>query len=151
HDPVRCLDRGHRRHPPRPSDALLSGSRKYGRTYHLPISPGRGADDKVMASLDALRPAPEALVIQKMNGGTTIIHPGRPPCPSLDTGADRTLSTECAAGFDPDRPEGVMIRDPGAFAEDEIPLRMGKYVHAGHVAPEARHWCKGPITRNGLA
>lgn len=47
--------------------------KKYGRTFHLQLSPGATSDDKIMASLDGL--VVEDLVItEKMDGENTTIH-----------------------------------------------------------------------------
>lgn len=54
--------------------------KKYGRTYHLPISPGATSDDKVMLGLDGLM-AGDLVVTEKMDGGG-----GRTPAaPIADT------------------------------------------------------------------
>lgn len=200
--------------------------------YHLPGSPGRGDDDKVMASLDTLCAVPEVVATEKMDGENTTIHAGGCHARSLDTGAhpardwvrgfaasispqlapgerivgeclyarhsvaydalpswflgfawiqdeaiaswDDTLSRFAALGITPvptlargafandllarlidgldtQRQEGFVIRDARAFPEAEMLHRMGKYVRAGHVAADARHWSRGPIMRNGLA
>lgn len=49
--------------------------RKYGRTFHLPISPGATSDDKIMASLDGLM-VEDLVVTEKMDGENTTIHAG---------------------------------------------------------------------------
>ncbi|MGO6985345.1 hypothetical protein [Rhizobium leguminosarum] len=41
--------------------------KKYGRTYHLPISPGATSDDKVMTKLDGLMIA-DLVITVKMDG-----------------------------------------------------------------------------------
>lgn len=56
---------------------------KYGRTFHLPISPGAGSDDKVMADTAGLEVA-DLVITEKMDGENTTIHAGgvhaRSPC-----------------------------------------------------------------------
>ncbi|RYG90052.1 hypothetical protein EU803_15675 [Loktanella sp. IMCC34160] len=47
--------------------------KKYGRTFHLPISPGNSSDDKVMSSLDGLT-VEDLIVTEKMDGENTTIH-----------------------------------------------------------------------------
>ncbi|MBO9477649.1 RNA ligase family protein [Shimia sp. R11_0] len=49
--------------------------RKYGRTYHLPISPGTTSDDKVMPSLERLQVS-DLIITEKMDGENTTIHCG---------------------------------------------------------------------------
>lgn len=49
--------------------------KKYGRTYHLPISPGAMSDDKVMTTLDGLISC-DLVVTEKMDGENTTIHRG---------------------------------------------------------------------------
>lgn len=47
--------------------------KKYGRTFHLPISPGATSDDKIMSSVQGLM-VPDLLVTEKMDGENTTIH-----------------------------------------------------------------------------
>lgn len=47
--------------------------RKYGRTYHIPISPGATSDDKVMSTLAALDVS-DLVITEKMDGENTTIH-----------------------------------------------------------------------------
>ncbi|MCV2880621.1 RNA ligase family protein [Actibacterium sp. XHP0104] len=49
--------------------------KKYGRTFHLPISPGATSDDKIMSSLDGLM-VQDLVVTEKMDGENTTIHAG---------------------------------------------------------------------------
>lgn len=46
--------------------------RKYGRTFHLPISCGATSDDKIMSSLDGLK-VHDLVVTEKMDGENTTI------------------------------------------------------------------------------
>ena len=48
--------------------------KKYGRTFHLPQSPGATSDDKIMSSVDALVSADEVVFTEKMDGENTTIH-----------------------------------------------------------------------------
>lgn len=48
--------------------------KKYGRTYHLPQSPGATSDDKIMRSVDGLVAANEVVFTEKMDGENTTIH-----------------------------------------------------------------------------
>lgn len=203
--------------------------KKYGRTYHLPISPGATSDDKVMASLDGLMVG-DLLVTEKMDGENSTIHQGgshaRSPhsryhpsrdwlkafaagiSPQLDDGEriigenlyarhaisyaelpsyflgfgwivgdevqswDATLARfeelgvapvptlyrgpykpglfeDLAAALDRAKQEGFVVRVAGAFPELEMPVRMGKYVRAGHVQDE-EHWMKAELIPNHL-
>jgi hypothetical protein len=204
--------------------------KKYGRTHHLPTSPGASSDDKVMQTIDALI-AGELVVTEKMDGENTTIHrhgsharspdsryhPSRDwlkafaagissrlsedervvgeylfarhsvgydrlpsyflgfawiigdivqawddtigrfaglgvtPVPVLYRGAYRPrLFESLAASLDLRRQEGFVARTAGAFAESDMPARMGKYVREGHVQSDT-HWTKAEIVRNGLA
>lgn len=49
--------------------------KKYGRTFHRPISPGATSDDKIMSSLDGLM-VEDLVVTEKMDGENTTIHAG---------------------------------------------------------------------------
>lgn len=46
---------------------------RYGRTYHLPISPGATSDDKIMPSIAGLQ-TDDLVVTEKMDGENTTIH-----------------------------------------------------------------------------
>ena len=48
--------------------------KKYGRTYHLPMSPGATSDDKIMSDLSQLYAADEVVITEKMDGENTTIH-----------------------------------------------------------------------------
>jgi hypothetical protein len=203
---------------------------KYGRTFHLPISPGATSDDKIMSSLDGLL-GDDLVVTEKMDGENTTLHRlgshARSPdgrhhpsgdwlkafaagiCPQLAEGErivgenlyarhsvshsalpswflgfgwivdgvvqpwDLTLVRfeelgvqpvpvlyrgpyrprlfeDLAQGLDLTRQEGFVARIAGAFAEAEMPRRMGKYVRAGHVQSEV-HWMNAPLVPNGVA
>lgn len=47
--------------------------KKYGRTFHLPISPGVSSDDKIMPSLDSFK-GRDIVITEKMDGENTTIH-----------------------------------------------------------------------------
>lgn len=203
--------------------------RKYGRTYHLPISPGATNDDKVMATLDGLM-ADDLVVTEKMDGENTTIyaggtyarspdsryHPSRDWLKAFAAGVsplladgerivgenlyarhaigydalpsyflgfawivddevqawDATLAKFAGLGIVPVRTlyrgpfksdlfqtiassldrstqEGFVVRVAGAFTEAAMPVRMGKYVRAGHVQSE-EHWMNAPLVPNRL-
>ena len=48
--------------------------KKYGRTYHLPQSPGVTSDDKVLRDLSVLAAAEEVIFTEKMDGENTTIY-----------------------------------------------------------------------------
>lgn len=48
--------------------------KKYGRTFHLPMSPGPTNDDKIMADMAALEQTGDIVVTEKMDGENTTIH-----------------------------------------------------------------------------
>lgn len=47
--------------------------KKYGRTFHLPISPGATNDDKIMPSIEGLMVS-DLVITEKMDGENTTIH-----------------------------------------------------------------------------
>ncbi|MCG7574566.1 RNA ligase family protein [Phaeobacter sp. CNT1-3] len=59
-------------------------SRKYGRSYHLPQSPGATSDDKIMTDTAALFSAPDVVITEKMDGENTTIYTGGCHPRSLD-------------------------------------------------------------------
>ncbi|MER9421158.1 RNA ligase family protein [Mesorhizobium sp. M0317] len=210
--------------------SYASSMRKYGRTFHLPISVGATSDDKVMASLEGLRVA-DLVVTEKMDGENTTLHrdgsharspdsryhPSRDwlkafaanvspqladderivgenlyarhsvaydalpsfflgfawiigteiqpwdltlarfeelgitPVPTLYRGPfSPNLFDNLAASLDKAKQEGFVARVAEAFAEADMPIRMGKYVRAGHVQSET-HWMKAELVTNRLA
>lgn len=48
-------------------------TKKYGRTYHLPMSPGATSDDKIMLTIDSLS-SDDIVITEKMDGENTTIH-----------------------------------------------------------------------------
>jgi len=206
------------------------GMKKYGRTFHLPMSAGATSDDKVMSSLEGLRVA-DLVVTEKMDGENTTIHRGgshaRSPdsryhpsrdwlkafasavspqlaaderivgenlyarhsvaydalpsfflgfawiigaeiqpwdltlarfeelgivsVPTLYRGPFRpNLFDDLVASLDKTGQEGFVARVAEAFDEADMPIRMGKYVRAGHVQSEI-HWMKAELVTNRLA
>ncbi len=77
--------------------------KKYGRTFHLPVSPGVMSDDKVMRDLSALSAADESVFTEKMDGENTTIHSGGCHARSPDSGyhASRDWMKAYAAGISP--------------------------------------------------
>lgn len=206
--------------------------KKYGRTYHLPWSPGATNDDKIMHDVDRFFGASDDKVVtEKMDGENTTIwsggtharspdgrhHPSRDwmkayaagISPQLDPverivgeylyarhsiayealptyfmgfawiidGAfqswDDTVARFAQLGIQPvpvlargdlskadveelthkldlETQEGLVVRDAGAFHEDEMGVRMAKYVREGHVQTDT-HWMHAQIVKNGLA
>lgn len=204
--------------------------KKYGRTCHLPNSPGATSDDRIMAGLDGLEGA-ELVLTEKMDGENTTIHAGgchaRSPdsrdhpsrnwlkafaagiSPQLEPGErivgenlyarhaiaydalpsffmgfalirgdvvqgwDDTLTRfaslgitpvpvlhrgpfhaglfdQVAASLNPATQEGFVARITSAFPEAGMSRRMGKYVRAGHVQPDAVHWRRAPLIPNRM-
>lgn len=76
---------------------------------------------------------------------------GVTPVPVLYRGPFRAgLFEDIAARLEPTRQEGFVVRIAGPFAESEMPRRMGKYVRAGHVQPDAPHWSRAPLVPNKM-
>lgn len=77
--------------------------KKYGRTFHLPISPGVGADDKIIQDLTHLQAAPEVVFTEKMDGENTTVFAGGCHARSPDSGyhASRDWMKAFAAGISP--------------------------------------------------
>lgn len=204
--------------------------KKYGRTYHLPISPGITSDDKIVSSLEGLN-ATDLVVTEKMDGENSTIHSkgcharspdsryhqsrdwlkafaagvsplmaynerivgenlyarhsiaydslptyflgfawivedviqswdltlarfeelGVTSVPILYRGPfSDSLFDDLARSLDQDKQEGFVARIACAFAEADMPKRMGKYVRARHVKSET-HWMSAELVPNGLA
>jgi len=77
--------------------------KKYGRTFHLPVSPGVGSDDKIIYDLSHLQGANEVVFTEKMDGENTTIFAGGCHARSPDSGyhASRDWVKAYAAGISP--------------------------------------------------
>lgn len=97
-------------------------SKKYGRTFHLPISPGATADDKIMSDLSVLRDAPEVLITEKMDGENTTIFAGgcHPRSPDARDHPSRDWLKAFAAGVSPRLGENERILGEYLFARHSI-------------------------------
>ena len=95
--------------------------RKYGRTYHLPISPGATSDDKVMAGLEGLM-VDDLVVTEKMDGENTTIHAGGSYARSPDSRyhPSRDWLKAFAAGISPQLGEGERIVGENLYARHAI-------------------------------
>lgn len=94
--------------------------KKYGRTYHLPVSPGVMNDDKVIRDLTILTAAEEVVFTEKMDGENTTIYSGGCHARSPDSGshASRDWMKDYAASISPSLLENERI--------------VGEYLYARH-------------------
>ena len=95
--------------------------KKYGRTFHLPISPGATSDDKVMSSLDGLI-TDDLVVTEKMDGENTTIHAGGTHARSPDSRyhPSRDWLKAFAAGVSPYLRQGERIIGENLYARHSI-------------------------------
>ncbi|WP_264210473.1 RNA ligase family protein [Leisingera thetidis] len=95
--------------------------RKYGRTFHLPQSPGATSDDKILQDASALLAEPEVVITEKMDGENTTIHSGgcHPRSPDARYHPSRDWMKAFAAGISPSLQEGERI--------------VGEYLYARHA------------------
>ncbi|MEX0302290.1 MAG: RNA ligase family protein [Leisingera sp.] len=95
--------------------------RKYGRTFHLPGSPGATSDDKIMQDLSALMAEPDVVITEKMDGENTTIHAGgcHPRSPDARYHPSRDWIKGFAAGISPALADGERI--------------VGEYLYARHA------------------
>ncbi|MEO0393984.1 MAG: RNA ligase family protein [Pseudomonadota bacterium] len=79
------------------------GSQKYGRTYHLPMSPGVSSDDKIIRDLSRLEASQDIVITEKMDGENTTIFAGGCHPRSLDARyhPSRDWMKAYAAGISP--------------------------------------------------
>ncbi|MBM2290981.1 RNA ligase family protein [Sulfitobacter pseudonitzschiae] len=76
---------------------------------------------------------------------------GITPVPTLYRGPYvANLFEDIAAGLDPQKQEGFVVRAAGPFPETEMSARLGKYVRQDHVQSET-HWMHAPMIANKLA
>lgn len=95
--------------------------RKYGRTFHLPISPGATSDDKRMLSLEGLF-VDDLVVTEKMDGENTTIHAGGSHARSPDSRyhPSRDWLKAFAAGVSPQLSEGERIVGENLYARHSV-------------------------------
>ena len=95
--------------------------KKYGRTFHLPISPGATSDDKIMTSLDRLTAA-DLVVTEKMDGENTTIHRGGTHARSPDSRyhPSRDWLKAFAAGISPQFSDDERIVGENLFARHSV-------------------------------
>jgi len=102
--------------------------KKYGRTFHLPTSPGVGSDDKIIQGLTHLQAADEVVFTEKMDGENTTIFAGGCHARSPDSGyhASRDWMKAYAAGISPslsgdERIVGEYLFAKHSVAYDDLP------------------------------
>lgn len=95
--------------------------KKYGRTFHLPISPGVTSDDKIMSSLDGLM-VEDLVVTEKMDGENTTIHAGGSHARSPDSRyhPSRDWLKAFAAGISPNLAEEERIVGENLYARHSV-------------------------------
>ncbi|KZK89026.1 RNA ligase [Pseudovibrio sp. Ad5] len=118
--------------------------KKYGRTYHLPSSPGVMSDDKILRDLAVLESAAEVVFTEKMDGENTTILQSGCHARSPDSGyhPSRDWMKAFAAGVSP------------CLAEDE--RIVGEYLFARHSVAYDRlptyflgfAWIVGGVTQS---
>ena len=96
-------------------------TQKYGRTYHLPISPGATSDDKILTSLEGVTGA-DIVVTEKMDGENTTIHALGIHARSPDSRyhPSRDWVKAFAAGISPQLAEGERIVGENLFARHSL-------------------------------
>ncbi|MDR9760926.1 RNA ligase family protein [Rhizobium redzepovicii] len=95
--------------------------KKYGRTYHLPISPGATSDDKVMATLDGLMIG-DLIITEKMDGENTTIHRGGSHARSPDSRyhPSRDWLKAFSAGIQPQLADGERVIGENLYARHSV-------------------------------
>ena len=101
--------------------------KKYGRTFHLPLSPGATSDDKIMATLEGLM-VDDLVVTEKMDGENTTLHAGGCHARSPDSRhhPSRNWLKAFAAGISPclhadERIVGENLYARHSVAYDQLP------------------------------
>jgi hypothetical protein len=95
--------------------------KKYGRTFHLPMSPGATSDDKIMSSLSGLM-VDDLVVTEKMDGENTTIHNAGSHARSPDSRhhPSRDWLKGFAAGISPFLADGERIIGENLFARHSV-------------------------------
>ncbi|WP_026371966.1 RNA ligase family protein [Rhizobium sp. 42MFCr.1] len=98
--------------------------KKYGRTYHLPISPGATGDDKTISSLEGLM-VDDLVVTEKMDGENTTIHAGGMYARSPDSRhhPSRNWMKAFAAGISPQLGNEERIVGENLYAQHSLAYR----------------------------
>jgi len=96
--------------------------KKYGRTFHLPQSPGATSDDKIMSSVEQLASADEVVFTEKMDGENMTIHGQGCHPRSIDARyhPSRDWAKAFAAGISPQLAEDERIVGEYLFARHSI-------------------------------
>lgn len=96
--------------------------KKYGRTYHLPISAGVMSDDKIIADLSPLTNASDVVFTEKMDGENTTIHAQGCHARSPNSGyhPSRDWVKAFAAGISPALSENERIVGEYLFARHSV-------------------------------
>lgn len=95
--------------------------KKYGRTFHLPSSPGVTSDDKIMRSLSGLM-VEDLVVTEKMDGENTTIHSAGSHARSPDSRyhPSRDWLKAFAAGLSPYLRPGERIIGENLYARHSV-------------------------------
>jgi hypothetical protein len=96
--------------------------KKYGRTFHFPMSPGATNDDKILRDLSALEVADEVIATEKMDGENTTIHSGGTHARSIDGRhhPSRDRMKAFAAGISPMLADNERIVGENLYARHSI-------------------------------
>lgn len=96
--------------------------KKYGRTYHLPISAGVMSDDKIIADLSLLTNASDVVFTEKMDGENTTIHAKGCHARSPNSGyhPSRDWVKAFASGVSPSLSENERIVGEYLFARHSV-------------------------------
>jgi hypothetical protein len=94
---------------------------KYPRTYHLPWSPGRGTDDRVLVSLASFAES-EVVATEKMDGENTTLYSDHTHARSLDSRSHpaRDWLKQYWSGFARDIPPGWRICGENLYARHSL-------------------------------
>ncbi|MDG2451476.1 MAG: RNA ligase family protein [Paracoccaceae bacterium] len=95
--------------------------KKYGRTFHLPISLGATRDDKIMSSLEGLK-VDDLVITEKMDGENTTIHSKGTHARSPDSRyhPSRDWLKAFAAGVSPQLADNERIVGKNLYAQHSI-------------------------------
>lgn len=96
-------------------------TKKYPRTFHVPISPGASSDDKIMTSLEGLA-VDDLVITEKMDGENTTLHRGGCHARSPDSRnhPSRDWLKAFAAGLTPQLAEGERIVGENLYARHSV-------------------------------
>jgi len=93
----------------------------------------------------------ENTCLNDYNAGLIMEYLGLSSVPLLYGGIYKTsIAKDIAKRLNPQTQEGIVVRVNEIFRLDQFQTHAAKYVRAGHVPDDSKHWTHTPITYNSI-